>query len=220
MKFVWQSLVAFLFIIVLLLVQITYWINPLNLSDVIIIRAELLHFVHQYPVLSSSIYIFSYTLSIIFGIPISATIIGGYLFGILHGILYSMISVVLGTIILCSLVRYAFGDLLQKRYKKQLEPFNKELEKYGLHYIVIVHVIPFMPSFLPHIATGISAIPLYTIIGINIIGALPLTCLYVIGGASLHYLHSLKEFIFFVGIFGLILGLLFLAAMLYRRWLT
>lgn len=217
MKFAWRSLAIVIFIILLLGIQIFYWIDPVTVSDIIQLRKELLSWINQHYIISALIYISSYTISIIFGIPISATVIGGYLFGIIKGIIYSIIAITLGTIILCSLARYVLRDWIQKRYKKQLEPFNKEIKKYGLHYIVMVHIIPFMPSFLPHIATGISTISLPKIIGINILGALPLTCVYTIAGSYIHQLDSMRDIIYYFSIFGSVLGIFFLLSIIYRR---
>src|SRR5690606_38685803 len=110
-----------------------------------------------------------------FGIPISATVIGGYLFGWKLGFVYSMTGFLFGTTILCLLVRYVMSDWIQERYKNELEPFNKELKKYGLHYIIIAHSIPFMPSFFLNLAIGISSMLFSKLMLFNAIAAIPLT---------------------------------------------
>jgi len=219
MKIKWQVVVTIIFVVLLIGIQLAYWFNPISVSDIIDFRDELIRLINEYPVTFASLYISLYALSIIFGIPVSATIIGGYLFGILLGIVYSMLGIAIGSTILCSLVRYVIGDWVQSRYKDELEPLNEELEKYGMHYIVLVHMIPFMPSFLPHIATGISKIPLYWIIILNVMGALPLTCYYSAAGAYIHHINSFESFIFYVGIFSILLGILFILARFYRWFL-
>ncbi len=216
MKFVWQNIVAILFVILLVLIQITYWINPITLSDFIKIKDQLLFFSNHYPLFASVVYMSMYVLSIIFGIPISITIIGGYFFGIIHGIAYSMLGVLIGVTILGSFVRYVMHDWVQERYGDELDPFNKEIEKYGLYYVLMIHSIPFMPSFLPNIAMSLSSMSLYNVIGVNVIGAVPLTVIYVIAGAYLHNLNSLNDFILYVSIFGGIIALPLIGATIYR----
>lgn len=216
MKIVWQNIVAIFFITLLILIQIVYWTNPATLSEFIKIKDQLLLFEKDYPIFSGFLYIGMYALSIIFGIPISMTIIGGYFFGIITGIAYSLLAIALGTTILSCLVRYVMRDWVQKKYGNQLDPFNKEIKKYGLYYVLMIHVIPFMPSFLPNVVMSVSSTSLYKVIGINVIGAAPLTIVYVVAGSYLHTLNSLNDFILYMSIFGGIIAIPLIAIGIYR----
>lgn len=168
-------------------------------------KDELLGLVQQYPIVSAFVYILTYTVSIVFGIPVSATIIGGYLFGVWHSVIYTTLAIIIGSTLLCSFARYVMPNWIQKRYKDKLKFFNSEVQKYGALYIIMIHAIPFAPSFLPHIAAGISSLALYKIILANSLGALPLAVVYAAAGNYLHSITSLRTFTIYMSIFGLLL---------------
>lgn len=218
MKFEWRTIVAIVFFFFLFMMQIAYWIDPITLADIVAVRDALVHYVHQFPVLSVFIYISCYTVTIVFGIPISATIIGGYFFGAWWGTLYTFFAICLGSIILCSVSRYVLYDWIQKRYKKELGPFSKSIESYGIIYVAMIHALPFVPSFLPHIVVSLSSLPLYNIIIANSVGALPLTFFYAVAGSYLHSLSSLRSFVLYATICGVVFACLWFAAVAIRYW--
>lgn len=202
MKLNWRLIAALVFAALFIILQIAYWIDPVTLKDFVSFRDELIHLVQLYPTASACIYIGVYVFSIMFGLPVSATIVGGYLFDVFYGVIYTTIAVIIGSTILCLFARYVIYKWIEEKYKKKLGFFNSEIKKYGALYIVMVHAIPFAPSFLPHIAAGLSSLALYKIILANAIGALPLTILYAAAGANLHSLTSLRSFVIYVTIFG------------------
>ena len=218
MNISWQSLVTISFLVILLIIQLLYWYNPLTISQFIQAQNYIFSLIYTYPLISSLLYIMLYTGSILFGIPISATIIGGYFFGMWLGILLSLISMIIGTTILAFFSRYVMNEWLKEQYGEQLKPFKKELDKYGLHYMVMIYAIPFMPGFLPTVAISLSSYPLYQIILVNIASAFPLTLIYTAAGAYIHTLNSLHDFTWYAVIFGCLFALLFGAVLLYRRW--
>ncbi|MBD3231624.1 hypothetical protein GF322_03085 [Candidatus Dependentiae bacterium] len=217
----WKLITTVLFVLSLIIIQIIYWLNPILLTDVIKFHNELISLINHFSLIAAIIYILIFIFSIIFGIPISATIIGGYFFGIIYGIIYSMISIILGTTILCILVRFMWHDWIQKKYSDQLKPLNKQLKKYGLSYIVIIHSIPFMPSFPLNLALGISQISLFKIIFITAIGTMPLTIIYSIAGYYINKLASINHVLFYVVIFVSILVFLYLIIFAIKHfWLS
>lgn len=218
MRINWKIISLLIFLLILVGLQTVYWLAPLSFSDIKMWRDGVVAFIEDYPIVSALLYIIFYTLSIIFGLPISITIIGGYFFGLVYGVLYSSISIVLGAIILTAFVRYVAHGWIRKRYAEELGPINKELKNYGVYYIAMIHAIPFMPSFLPHVATGISSIPLYKVGLFNLIGALPLTVFYTYGGSYIHQINSMNTFVWYTVIFGGIIGVLFLGISLYRYY--
>lgn len=218
MRVFWRAVTVLLFIALLVCVHIWYWLDPVSLADIIKMRDAILLWVDQHAIAAALCYTGAYILSILFGIPISATFIGGYLFGFIHGLMYSLIGVIIGTFILCSFVRYVVGKWVQQWYGDQLEPFNKEIERFGVYYIAMIHAMPFMPSFLPHIAASISTLSLAGIITANIIGALPLMCVYTFAGSSIHMIDSVRDIVYYVAVFVGTLAAVFVGVMRYRAW--
>jgi len=181
-----KIIITIIFILSFIMLQVLYWLSPISLTYIIEFHDQLLDLIKHYELLSAGTYILIFATSIIFGIPISITIIGGYFFGILPGIIYSLISIFLGALILISFTRFVWRDWLEKRYSDKLKVFNKELKKYGLSYIILVHTTPFMSSFPLNVALGISNLPLYKVMLLTMLGAFPLTILYIIAGSYIH----------------------------------
>jgi uncharacterized membrane protein YdjX (TVP38/TMEM64 family) len=213
-----KIIITIIFILSFIMLQVLYWLSPISLTYIIEFHDQLLDLIKHYELLSAGTYILIFATSIIFGIPISITIIGGYFFGILPGIIYSLISIFLGALILISFTRFVWRDWLEKRYSDKLKVFNKELKKYGLSYIILVHTTPFMSSFPLNVALGISNLPLYKVMLLTMLGAFPLTILYIIAGSYIHNLHSIYDVTTYATIFGGILAFLYLIIFLIKRY--
>ncbi|MBM17718.1 MAG: hypothetical protein CL947_01460 [Epsilonproteobacteria bacterium] len=206
------------FAIIFIIVQSLYWADPVTLSQLIELKDNVIDWIHVHPVISGILYVGIYILSILFGIPISITFVGGYLFGIKLGILYSLFAIGIGTTALLYFVRYVFPARVKNFYKDSLEGFNKELEAHGLYYVVTIHLIPFMPSFIPTVSTALTNIPLYKLITINLLGSAPLTIAYVVLGAYLNNVSNIEKFLWYISVASGLLGGSLLLFALYKKY--
>lgn len=157
-----------------------------------------------------------------FFIPITtlATIVSGYLFGIIAGICYTVSAVTLGSIIVVLMVRYGLGNFLQQEYEEYTHSFNNELIHYGAYYLIMIHILPMTPTMLVNILAGLSTMPLWSFAWATAVGIIPGTIVYVLIGKELLTLTSMKDLLSWqtVGVLTL-LALLVVVPMIIDRWL-
>lgn len=113
-------------------------------------------------------------------IPITVllTMLGGFLFGTIYGAIYAVLGATIGGVLLFWLVRYVIGDVIQKRYERELAIFNAEIEEYGYQYLFLLQLVPFTPTVLINLLTGLTRISSWTFFWTAILGMLPFAILY------------------------------------------
>ncbi len=176
--------------------------------------------VHKYYVLSVMSYICFYIFTITFSLPFAAvlTLAGGFFFGTLRGAVFANIGATVGSTCSFLLVRYVAGKPLQRKYKQQLQNFNKEFKKYGIWYLIVVHSIVIIPLFLVNILAGLTKVSVWTFMWTTSVSILPGGLVYAFAGKQLHTINSTKD-IFSPSIIGafILLGLISLLPILIKR---
>ncbi len=121
-------------------------------------------------------------------IPGEATgFIGGYLFGASRGFLYSSLALTLG-----SLINFAIGRFLGKRYVRKLIPRHTRekmdflLRHQGVMIVFIFFVIPGFPKDYLSLFLGLTALPIKAFLILAAIGRMPGTLMLSVQGASLY----------------------------------
>lgn len=215
-----KSFFLIIFIVVFLIVQLIYWMNPIDINTIIAGHNQLIEIIKRYPIISAITYIAIFIITNVFGLPLSVTIIGGFLFGIIKGIAFSMIAALCSAILICAGTRYLVKDWIYKKFKNRLEFYTNKIEKYGLFYIFLFQVTPFTPTLLIYAATALTSLRLYKIITMNIIGSFLPICFYTIAGSFLHTVGSFNQLIWYLGIFGIIYGIGLMSIFLLRYFFT
>jgi uncharacterized membrane protein YdjX (TVP38/TMEM64 family) len=161
------------------------------------------------------------SLQVVFApIPGEATgFLGGYLFGIPRGFLYSTVGLTLGSILAFLLGRWLEIHFVEKVVRKEtLEKFDFIIERQGALIAFLFFLIPGFPKDYLCFILGLSKMPLRVFLVINIIGRMPGTFLLTLQGANV-YKGNYITFFILLGVF-IAAGLLML---LYKetlyRWL-
>ncbi|MCX5777480.1 MAG: TVP38/TMEM64 family protein [Candidatus Firestonebacteria bacterium] len=118
------------------------------------------------------------------------SIAGGFLFGAAAATIYVLAGATSGAILAFIASKYLLGDYLQKRYKKELLYFNKEMSENEKYYILMLRFISVLPFFLLNILAGLTKLDLKTFIWTTAIGILPSTLIYTYAG---HNLSGIEE---------------------------
>jgi uncharacterized membrane protein YdjX (TVP38/TMEM64 family) len=110
----------------------------------------------------------------------------GAVFGTWMGTLISLIGALLGAMLMFTMARYGFRDWAQKYVRKY--PKAKEFETYfeenAFLSIVLVRVIPIVPSPVVNILCGISLVPGYIFFLASLIGKIPSIFIFTFAGSS------------------------------------
>jgi uncharacterized membrane protein YdjX (TVP38/TMEM64 family) len=136
--------------------------------------------------------------------------IGGYLFGVIPGLLYSSIGLTIG-----SCLNFAVGRFVGKRYIRrlippvQLEKMDRLVRRQGVIALFLLFVFPGFPKDYLCYFLGVSAIPAKVFLILAAVGRIPGTLLLSLQGAFLFD----KMYAWFALVMA---GCLFLAVWAYR----
>ena len=128
-------------------------------------------------------------LQVIFApVPGEATgFIGGYLFGVLKGFLYSSAALAVG-----SWINFSIGRFLGIRFVRKMIPpakferFDSMLKRQGIIILFLLFVFPGFPKDYLCLFLGLSTLPLKVFILLATIGRMPGTFLLSLQGAYLY----------------------------------
>lgn len=120
------------------------------------------------------------------------TILYGWLFGAIRGVLLVSFASTLGASIAFSASRYLFRDVIQQRYQARLETLNQAIETEGAYYLFTLRLIPVIPFFLVNLLMGLTPIRLTTFWWVSQLGMLAGTIVYVSAGASLPSMRAIQ----------------------------
>ncbi len=166
------------------------------------------------------VYLSVYILVIACALPVVAplTILGGFLFGLLPGILYALISCTAGSTGTFLIVRYLFGATVRKKYGDQLARFNERIKSYGYTYLLTLQLLTIIPYFVINTLAALADVPLWIFVWTTVVGAIPLLCIYSFAGQQLHCIESIRDIFSPQIILALVLlALLALLPMLIKR---
>ncbi|MEK7200679.1 MAG: TVP38/TMEM64 family protein [Patescibacteria group bacterium] len=132
------------------------------------------------------IFIVFYTIGTIFIPSTPFMAIAGILFGFKYGLLYTVIGGFLSSIIVFSisrnLGRKRAENLLENKYLKYVDKYNKRLEKDGIWDLIILRNTPIMPFNILNVLMGMSKIKTENYILGTVIGLIPTNILTVYFG--------------------------------------
>lgn len=195
------------------------WYKFLNLETLKANQNMLQNFVTSNYLLTVIAFVGIYILAIALQIPSASvfTLAGGLLFGLV-GIIWVNIGATLGSIISFLTSRYLFQELLNKKFTKELNSINNELNKNSTSYLFFVRLTPVLPFFLVNILLGLTNVKLIKFVWTTILGIIPGSFVYVYAGTQLGTINSLNDIasprIFLIFIF---FGLLSLVPIIFKK---
>lgn len=155
-------------------------------------RAFLLQWTHQnysYAVLG---FMVIYIVAVAISIPgaVFLTLAGGFLFGVVWGTVYVVISATLGGAILFLAVKTAARPWIENRTSGWVKKMEKGFRENAFNYLLTLRLIPLFPFWLVNIVPAILNIPLRIFITATLIGIIPGSVIYVSVGNGLGHLFD------------------------------
>lgn len=149
------------------------------------------------------------------------TLLGGYLFGVFPGFLYSLLAATVGSTISFLIIRYALSSLLRNRYKEQLALFQEKMQKHGYSYLLMLQLLSVIPYVVINTLAAVTHVPLVTLFITTLIGSAPLFFIYAWAGQQLGTISSMRDILSPQLIIILILlSLISLLPMVFKQWLS
>ena len=121
-------------------------------------------------------------------VPGEATgFIGGFLFGVLPGFLYSSIGLGLGSLLNFGIGRF-FGERLVRRFipEQKFKRIDRLVNRQGVIAVFLMFIIPGFPKDYLSLALGLTTLPLKVFVVLAFIGRMPGTLALSLQGASLY----------------------------------
>jgi uncharacterized membrane protein YdjX (TVP38/TMEM64 family) len=142
-------------------------------------HVELLGFVAGEPFLSSVLFMAACAIAVAISMPGVGmlTVVGGYLFGWLHGSIYMLIAATLAGILVFLLARSAFGGMIRARAGPTLQRVAHNFRENALSYIFILNLVPIFPSAVVIALPALCGVRLRTFVLSAFLGILPGTIL-------------------------------------------
>lgn len=130
-----------------------------------------------------------------FSLPGAAlmTLIMGWYFGVLRGVVLVSFASTAGATIAFLLSRYLFRDTIQQKFGKKLASFNDALQREGAFYLFTLRLIPAVPFFVINVVMGLTKLPVWTYWWVSQVGMLAGTFVYVYAGSRIPDLQTLVD---------------------------
>ncbi len=186
-----KLLLGLLLIVILILVVLfrdSIWENVSFYYHLLSDRDKVRDFIASFGLGAPLIFMGIQILQVIFApVPGEATgFIGGYLFGVLQGFIYSSVALAIG-----SWINFSIGRFLGVRFVRKMIPvdkfekFDSMLKRQGIIVLFLLFVFPGFPKDYLCLFLGLSTLPLKVFILLVSVGRMPGTFLLSLQGAYL-----------------------------------
>jgi uncharacterized membrane protein YdjX (TVP38/TMEM64 family) len=183
------------------------WVQVVKFYDLLHHHQKLKGFIRSFGASSPLAYILlQITQVVIAPIPGGAIeFLGGYLFGVKVGFIYSMIGLILGSLAAFSLARIFEKIAVEKFVSKEtIRKFDYLVEHQGAILSFILFLIPGFPKDALCYILGLTPMHLGIFLIISTIGRIPGTLMACLQGGKA-FEHQYKAFLVLLGISGLII---------------
>ncbi len=178
--------------------------------------------VESFGVIAPLVYLGLYLTSTIFFLPGSpVTVLAGFVFGPLWGVIYASISSIISVAFAFLIARYVARDLVEGWVKdnSQFRKIDEQVEEQGWRILMFTRLVPIFPFNLQNYAYGLTSIRFTTFVFISAIFMLPGTvALVLLGGAFVSGEGNVLKTMLYLGIAGVFMLVLSLVPNLLRKY--
>jgi uncharacterized membrane protein YdjX (TVP38/TMEM64 family) len=110
--------------------------------------------------------------------------VGGAMFGVVLGTLWSTVAAALAILAPFLYSRHLGRELVARRMGKRLQRFDELLGQHGFMVVMLIRLCPVGNNFLTNYLAGVSAIPLRTFLTASFLGYLPQSFIFALLGSG------------------------------------
>jgi len=111
--------------------------------------------------------------------------VGGAMFGVVLGTLWSQVAMTLAILAPFLYSRHLGRDLVARRMGQRLQRFDELLGQHGFMVTLLIRLCPVGNNFLTNYLAGVTAIPLGTFLTASFLGYLPESFIFALVGSGL-----------------------------------
>jgi uncharacterized membrane protein YdjX (TVP38/TMEM64 family) len=155
------------------------------------------------------------------GAVLTLALAGGAIFGPLPGTLIVLTALTIGDSLGFLAAKLLIGDWVRKRFARQLEEVEAEVDRNGAFYLLAMRLMAAIPYFVVNLTFGVTRMRLRTFAPVSFVGLAPATALYVNAGTRLSQIQSPRDVLSpaMVAIFALLALLPIAARAFSAKWL-
>ena len=164
-----------------------YMVGPyLDLRQLAAHEAQLRQFCSLHPVTALAIAFVVYTTAAGLSLPAATalTLACGWIFGFWPALALVSCASTAGASLAFLTSRLLLRDYLTSSYSQKLQSVRRALDQDGVHYLLMLRLVPLMPFFLVNLLMGLTTMRLRTFWWASQLGMLPATAAYVAAGAA------------------------------------
>ena len=121
------------------------------------------------------------------------TSMSGYLFGIYHGFIISILSITFGSLLFFILSKIFFKYFFIKYYEKYAQNINKYISSSTVEYLIIFRLVPGLPLMAQNMILSLLDISIFKFLLATFIGFIPIISLSVFIGNKIKDIQLIKE---------------------------
>ena len=150
-------------------------------------QSELQRWVDERPVIAPAAFILLYTALVAFSLPVASfvTVVGGFLFGLWFGTLWTAMGATLGASLVFLAARTALREVLRAKAGPWLHKLEGEFRANGFHYLLFLRLVPAFPFWLVNIAPALFGVRFAPFVLATAAGILPGTFVFTYFGHGL-----------------------------------
>jgi uncharacterized membrane protein YdjX (TVP38/TMEM64 family) len=155
-------------------------------------QATIQTWINEHPLLASLTYFLIYVLFTSLSLPgaVVLTLVGGAVFGLWWAVLLVSFASTAGATGAFLASRYLLRERVQQKYGERLAAINRELDREGSVYLLVLRLNPVVPYFLINLLFGLTRLPVLRFWVVSQLGMLPATIIYANAGARLGEIES------------------------------
>lgn len=185
-------------LILILLLLLSFYLRLdryLNFNSLQKHRTTLLAWTEAHYLLTVLSFMGIYIIAVAISVPgaIFLTLTGGFLFGIIWGTLYVVISATIGATLLFFAVHSALNEWLSQKTARWIVKMRQGFRKNAFSYLLVLRLIPLFPFWVVNIVPGLLNVKPKTFILATLIGIIPGSLIYVMIGNGLGHVFDKGE---------------------------
>lgn len=150
-------------------------------------RAALNAWVGENSIVAPLLFGAAYVVIVAFSLPVAslATLVVGFLFGIVLGSIVVVVGATLGAVILFLAARYALGDYLRSKTGGAIKRMERGFREDAFSYLLVLRLVPLFPFFLVNLVPAFLGVSTRVFVLATFIGIIPGSVVYVSVGNGL-----------------------------------
>ncbi|KTD14749.1 mercuric reductase [Legionella gratiana] len=158
-------------------------------------RSLIVSWTNKHSLIASLLFMGCYIFFVAISFPgaVYLTLIGGFLFGIVWGTVFVVISATIGATLVFFAVRTALGEWLAQKASGWIGRMRQGFQHNAFSYLLTLRLIPLFPFWVVNIVPGLLGVSAKTFILATLIGIIPGSAVYVIAGNGLSHVFAANQ---------------------------